>query len=81
MGYSDDTSNKWSFASFILSIIGFFFFSYYAVGAYLGVVAIILSFLAEGYFKERSMWQYFSIIVAVVDILGAWAGWNIIMRG
>jgi hypothetical protein len=80
MGYSSEGTNRFSFISFVLSVLGFFFFSYYSIGAYLGVAAIILSFAAEGAFKERSMWQYLAIIIAVVDILGAVVGWNLVIR-
>jgi hypothetical protein len=81
MGYAGEGTNRFSFLSFVLSVLGFFFFSFYSIGAYLGVAAIILSFAAEAAFKERSMWQYLAIIIAVVDILGAVAGWNLVMRG
>lgn len=80
VGYATETTNRFSFLSFVLSVLGFFFFSYYAIGAYLGVIAIVLSFLAEDVFKEKSMFQYLSLIVAVVDIIGAIAGWNLVMR-
>lgn len=80
MGYGEEGSSKYSFLSFVLSVLGFFFFSIYRIGAILGVAAILLSFGAE-YLRERSLFQYLAIIIAVVDILGAIAGWNIIMKG
>jgi hypothetical protein len=80
MGYSEEGSSKYSFLSFVLSILGFFLFSFYEIGLYLGAAAIILSFAAEDLFKEKSLWQYISIIIAVVDILGAIAGWNIVVK-
>jgi hypothetical protein len=80
MGYSEDGSSKYSFLSFLLSVLGIFLISFYAIGAYLGVIAIIVSFAAEDIFKEKSLWQYITIIIAVVDILGALAGWNIVAK-
>ena len=80
MGYSEEGETRYSFLSFIISVLGFFLISFYAIGAYVGVAAIVLSFLAEDVLKEKSMWQYLSIIIAVVDILGAWAGWNIVTK-
>jgi len=63
----------------VLSVLGFFLFGTYYIGAFLAVAAIILSFAAE-YLKERSLFQYLALIIAVVDILGALAGWNIIAK-
>ena len=80
MSSGGEGSNKYSFISFILSVLGFFFFSVYYVGGILGVIAIILSFLAEDWAKERSMFQYLTIIIALVDIMGAILGWNIIVK-
>ncbi|MGA3191768.1 MAG: hypothetical protein ABSD73_04535 [Candidatus Bathyarchaeia archaeon] len=80
MGYSEDGSSRFSFLSFALSVLGFFLIGFYSIGLYVGVAAIILSFAAEDLLKEKSMWQYLTIIVAVVDILGALAGWNIVRR-
>lgn len=81
MAYADEGSNKFSFFSFVLSILGFFFLSFYGIGAIVGIIAIVLSFLAEDVLKEKSTFQYLAIIVAVVDILGAIVGWNIIVKG
>jgi hypothetical protein len=80
MGYSEDSSSKFSFLSFVLSVLGLFLIGFYSIGLYVGVAAIILSFAAEDLLKEKSMWQYLTIIIAVVDILGALAGWNIVRR-
>jgi 4-hydroxybenzoate polyprenyltransferase len=80
MSYSEDGSSRFSFLSFVLSVLGFFFISFYSIGLYIGIIAIILSFAAEDVFKEKSMLQYLTIIMAVVDILGALAGWNIVRR-
>ena len=80
MSYSEDGSSRFSFLSFVLSVLGFFFIGFYSIGLYIGIIAIILSFAAEDLFKEKSMWQYLTIIMAVVDILGALAGWNIVRR-
>lgn len=80
MGYSEDSTSRFSFLSFVLSVLGFFLFGFYSIGLYIGVAAIILSFAAEDLFKEKSMWQYLTIIIAVVDILGALAGWNVVKR-
>lgn len=80
MGYSEDGTNRFSFLSFVFSVLGFFLIGFYSIGLYVGVGAIILSFAAEDLFKEKSMWQYLTIIMAVVDILGALAGWNIVRR-
>jgi hypothetical protein len=80
MGYSEDSTSRFSFLSFVLSVLGFFLFGFFSIGLYIGVAAIILSFVAEDLFKEKSMWQYLTIIIAVVDILGALAGWNIVKR-
>jgi hypothetical protein len=80
MGYTDEGSNRFSFFSFVLSILGFFFLSFYGIGAIVGIIAVVLSFLAEDILKEKSTFQYLAIIVAVVDILGAIVGWNIIMK-
>jgi hypothetical protein len=77
MGYSEEGETRYSFFSFVLSVLGFFFVGFYAIGLYVGIGAIILSFAAEDVFKEKSMWQYLTIIIAVVDILGSLAGWNI----
>ena len=79
MGYGDEGSTKYSFISFVISVLGFFLFSVYNIGAVLGVLAILLSFAAE-YLRERSLFQYLAIIIAVVDIIGAVAGWNLIYR-
>ena len=78
MGYSEEGSSKYSFLSFLLSVVGFFLISSYRIGLYFGVFAIILSFAAEDLFKEKSIWQYLSIIIAVIDILGVLAGWNLV---
>ena len=78
MGYSEEGSNKYSFLSFALSVVGFFLISFYRMGLYFGIASIILSFAAEDLFKEKSMWQYLTIIIAVIDILGALAGWNLV---
>jgi hypothetical protein len=80
MSSGGEGSNKYSFISFILSIFGFFFFSIYYIGGVLGVIAIVLSFVAGDVAKERSMFQYLTIIVAIVDIMGAVLGWNIIIK-
>jgi hypothetical protein len=80
MSSGGESSTKYSFISFVLAVLGFFFFSVYYVGAILGVIAIILSFLAEDFAKERSMWQYLTVIIAIVDIMGAILGWNIIAK-
>lgn len=79
MGYSEEGSTKYSFIAFVISVLGFFFFSIYDIGAFLGVAAILLSFAAE-HLRERSLFQYLAIIIAVVDIIGAVAGWNIVMK-
>lgn len=81
MGYSEEGTNKYSFLSFVISILGFFLISFYQIGLYVGVAAIILSFAAEDLFKEKSMWQYLTIIIAVIDIFGALARWNIVIKG
>lgn len=78
MGYTEEGSNKYSFFSFALSVVGFFLISFYRMGLYFGIASIILSFAAEDLFKEKSMWQYLTIIIAVIDILGALAGWNLV---
>jgi len=80
MSSSGEGSTKYSFMSFVLSVGGFFFFSVFYLGAILGVIAIILSFLAEDWAKERSMFQYLTVIIAIVDIMGAIIGWNIIVK-
>jgi hypothetical protein len=80
MGYTDEGSNRFSFFSFVLSILGFFFLSFYGIGAIVGIIAVVLSFLAEDILKEKSTFQYLAIIVAVVDILGAIVGWSIIVK-
>jgi len=80
MSSGGEGSNKYSFISFILSVLGFFFFSVYYIGGILGVVAIVVSFLAEDLAKEKSLFQYLTIIVAIVDIMGAIVGWNIIIK-
>jgi 4-hydroxybenzoate polyprenyltransferase len=80
MGYSEEGSSRFSFLSFVLSVLGFFFIGSYSIALYVGVAAIILSFAAEDLFKEKSMWQYLTIIMAVVDILGALAGWKIVTK-
>ena len=80
MGYGEEGTSRYSFVSFVLSVLGFFLIGFFSIGLYVGVVAIILSFAAEDLFKEKSMWQYLTIIMAVVDILGALAGWNIVRR-
>jgi hypothetical protein len=81
MGYSEEGTSKYSFLSFVLSVVGFFLISFYQIGLYVGVAAIILSFAAGDLFKERSMWQYITLIIAVIDIFGALAGWNLVIRG
>lgn len=73
-------SNKYSFISFVLSVLGFFFFSIYYIGGILGAVAIVVSFLAEDLAKEKSLFQYLTIIIAVVDIMGAILGWNLVIK-
>lgn len=78
MGYGEEGTTRYSFVSFVLSILGFFLFSFYQIGLYIGVIAIILAFAAEDLFKEKSIFQYLTIIIAVVDILGALAKWNIV---
>jgi len=80
MGYSEEGTNRFSFLSFACSVLGLFLVGVYSIGLYLGVAAIIISFVAEDIFKEKSMWQYLTIIMAVVDILGALAGWNLLKR-
>jgi hypothetical protein len=80
MSSDSEGSTKYSFISFILSILGFFFFSIYYIGGVLGGVAIVLSFLAEDVAKERSMFQYLTIIVAIVDIMGAILGWSLVIK-
>jgi len=80
MGYSEEGTSRFSFLSFVLSVLGFFLMGFYSIGLYIGIGAIILSFAAEDLFKEKSMWQYITIIMAVVDILGALAGWNVVKR-
>jgi hypothetical protein len=80
MSSGGEGSTKYSFISFVLSVFGFFFFSLFYVGAILGVIAIILAFLAEDWAKERSMFQYLTIIIALIDIMGAILGWDIIVR-
>jgi hypothetical protein len=80
MGYSEEGTNRFSFLSFVFSVLGLFLVGIYSIGLYLGVAAIILSFVAEDIFKEKSTWQYLTIILAVVDILGALAGWNLLKR-
>jgi hypothetical protein len=80
MGYSEEGSSRYSFLSFALSIAGFFLFDFHEIGLYLAVAAIILSFAAEDLFKEKSIWQYVTLVVAVVDILGALAGWSIVLK-
>jgi hypothetical protein len=80
MSSGGEGSNKYSFLSFILSILGFFFFSIYDIGGILGVIAIVISFLAEDWAKEKSLFQYLTIIIAIVDIIGAIVGWNIIVK-
>lgn len=81
MGYTEEGTGKYSFLSFVLSVAGFFLISFYQIGLYVGVAAIIVSFLAGDLFKERSMWQYVSIIIAVIDIFGSLARWNLVLRG
>ena len=73
-------SNKYSFISFVLSVLGFFFFSIYYIGGILGAVAIAISFLAEVLAKEKSLFQYLTIIIAVLDIMGAILGWNLVIK-
>jgi len=80
MSSGGEGSNKYSFISFILSVLGFFFFSIYYIGGILGAIAIVVSFLAEDMAKERSLFQYLTIIIAVVDITGAILGWNLVVR-
>jgi len=80
MSSGGEGSNKYSFLSFILSVLGFFFFSIYDIGGILGVAAIVTSFLAEDWAKERSLFQYLTIIIAIVDIMGAVLGWNIVVK-
>ena len=80
MGYSEEGTSRFSFLSFVLSVLGFFLMGFYSIGLYIGIGAIILSFAAEDLFKEKSMWQYITIIMAVVDILGALVGWNVVKR-
>ncbi len=80
MSSGSEGSSKYSFISFILSIFGFFFFSLYYIGGFMGGFAILLSFLAEDVFKEKSVFQYLAIIIAVIDVLGAILGWNIIFH-
>lgn len=80
MSSGDEGSTKYSFFSFVLSVLGFFFFSLYYIGGFLGGFAIVLSFLAEDMFKEKSKWQYLAVIFAVIDIMGAVLGWNIVIR-
>ena len=80
MSSDSEGSTKYSFISFILSILGFFFFSFYYVGGVLGGIAIILSFLAEDVAKERSLFQYLTIIIAIVDIMGAVLGWSLVIK-
>ena len=80
MGYSEEGTTRFSFLSFVFSVLGFFLMGIYSIGLYIGIGAILLSFAAEDLFKEKSMWQYLTIIMAVVDILGALAGWNILRR-
>lgn len=80
MSSGDEVSNRFSFISFVFSVLGFFFFSVYGIGMYFGIIAVFVSFLAEDYFKEKSFWQYLAIIIAVIDIFGALVGWNIIIK-
>jgi len=80
MSSGNEGSTKYSFISFILSIFGFFLFSVYYIGALLGGLAIILSFLSEDIFKEKSLFQYLAVIIAVIDVAGAVLGWNIVIR-
>ena len=80
MGYSEEGTNKYSFLSFALSVVGFFLISLYQIGIYVGVAAIIVSFAAGDLFKERSMWQYITIIIAVIDIYGSLARWNLVLK-
>jgi len=80
MSSGNEGSTKYSFLSFIISIFGFFFFSLYYIGGFLGGFAIVLSFLSEDVFKEKSIFQYLAVIIAVVDVLGAILGWNIVIR-
>jgi hypothetical protein len=80
MSSGGESSNKYSFISFILSVLGFFFLSIYYIGGVLGTIAIVLSFLAEDLAKERSLFQYLTIIIAVVDIMGAVLGWNLVVK-
>jgi hypothetical protein len=80
MSSGSEGSSKYSFISFIISIFGFFFFSVYYIGGFLGGIAILLSFLSEDVFKEKSIFQYLAILIAVIDVLGAILGWNIIVK-
>jgi len=81
MGYTEEGTGKYSFLSFVLSVAGFFLISFYQIGLYVGVAAIIVSFAAGDLFKERSMWQYVTIIIAVIDIYGSLARWNLVLKG